>query len=340
VKIKTNHKPSIEKLNYLSHFSEYILHNKLEEFAEVQLRLSKELNIPLLSFFKDLPEEELVRISHEGCKELLSALSNNNGKQYIETNIQKWKDNQYPFFKKEDIKAEDITLISYVRKKVFLYFLPDFYNDVEQVIDAVQEIDLFLSTYETASFNTYFLLLNNKIDEHAHFIETITNTSPGVIYVYDVVNNREVYANKSVTDFLGYTQKELTDIGSSFVERLIHPEDIAVIRENEKTFGNIKDGEIRSVKYRILNKKGEYRWMRAYETVFKRNQQGEVIEKIGIAIDVHEQKITADELKQREAQLLKTEEQYKQAEAITQMGSYSWDLKTNELKWSDELYRI
>ncbi|MDP9041798.1 MAG: PAS domain-containing protein, partial [Bacteroidota bacterium] len=39
-------------------------------------------------------------------------------------------------------------------------------------------------------------------------------------------------------------------------------------------------------------------------------------------------------------QLSQSDARYKQAEAITHIGNYIWNLKTNEIKWSDELYRI
>ncbi len=36
----------------------------------------------------------------------------------------------------------------------------------------------------------------------------------------------------------------------------------------------------------------------------------------------------------------RSEERYRQAEALTHIGNYEWHIKTNELVWSDELYRI
>jgi PAS domain S-box-containing protein len=39
-------------------------------------------------------------------------------------------------------------------------------------------------------------------------------------------------------------------------------------------------------------------------------------------------------------QLEESERHYKQAQAITHLGNYTWDLTTDHLRWSDELYRI
>jgi PAS domain S-box-containing protein len=38
--------------------------------------------------------------------------------------------------------------------------------------------------------------------------------------------------------------------------------------------------------------------------------------------------------------LQRSEQLYKEAQAITHIGNYTWDLRSNELQWSDELYRI
>jgi PAS domain S-box-containing protein len=296
VQAKTETNIALDHLLYLPGFAQYLLSHRLDDLATVQLRIAAEINVPLLQFLKEKPHEEQLAIAKETLTEFLTYLSQNKAKQQIENSLQRWKENQLPVLRKDDIVAEDITLITYMRKKSFLYFLPDYCQATEQVIELIKEIDLFLLQSETMFTNFYIDLLKNRIDEHTHFIEKITNTSPGIIYVYDVINNKELYANRTTTDFLGYQPEDIKAMGNKFVEMLIHPDDLTMLRKYEEEFATTHDGEIRSFKYRIRNNKNEYRWLRTYETVFKRNTQGQVSEKIGIAIDVHKQKLIADEL--------------------------------------------
>lgn len=320
VKTSTETKISLENLSCLPSFAEYILQHRLDDFVTLQLQLSEDLDIPMMRFFKDFSYEERFDFAKKAAGEFLTYLANNKAKQQIEDSLKQWKENLLPVIKKEDVAAEDITQISYLRKKSLLHFVPDYTTETEDILEIIKEIDLFLVSSENASINFYIDLLKGNINEHALFIEKITNTSPGIIYVYDVENDKELYANRTTTEFLGFTPEEITAMGSDFIPQLIHPEDLSRLKEYEKEFLKAKDGETHSFKYRIRNKKGDYRWLRTYETVFKRNEKGKVSQKIGIAIDVHEQKIIADALQKREQELLEAQE-------IARLGSYTWNFE-------------
>jgi len=324
---------TLDHLHYLPGFAQYLLAQKLDALADMQLRISQELNLPLLRFFENHKPQEKQVIIKQGLSEFLNFLAQNQARQQIESSLQKWKTNQLPVLGKNDVAAEDITLVTYLRKKSFLYFLPDYCSGTEQMIELIKEIDFFLLESETALTNFYINLLKERISEHSHFIEKITNTSPGIIYVYDVINNKELYANRATTDFLGYSLDDIKAMDDKFVETLIYPDDLPALRAYEEEFLTTKDGEIRSFKYRIRNSKGEYRWMRTYETVFKRGAKKEVSEKIGIAIDVHEQKIIADQLHKREAELLEAQE-------IAQLGSFTWFFEGGQSQQSPQTEKI
>lgn len=328
-----NHNLSLSQLTRLTAFAAHLLHHKLDEFVARKLAVASELNLHLGANRGSANEGGKYALLKSSAVEMLSFLAEGKGLDFIQESLEKWQKNEVPFFSKENVQAEDITKLCFLRKKVFASFIPTYCNNLMESMKLVEEIDVFLLEWETASSNNYLSFLKSHIDTHLHFIEKITNTSPGIIYVYDVVNEKEVYTNKTITEFIGYNADEVMAMGSGFVDLLIHPEDVPMIRIHEKEFGDIADGEIRSIKYRIKNKQGNYHWLRAYESVFKRNEKGEVVQKIGIAIDVNAQVETAQKLRRSEAL-------YKQAEAISHIGSWSWVLAENEVSWSDELYRI
>lgn len=315
-------KISLQNLKFLPSYAAYLLKHKLHEFTQFQFRIFRQQNLPLLQKFKDLSENEIIEIGKQSISEYLGHLAENRAAEQIKLILKRWTDNELPKIDKYAVAAEDINLVIYTRKQAFLHFIPEYCRDIDQVIELVKEIDLFSLEAEMSLTNTYLKMLNEKIESHSHFIEKITNTSPGIIYVYDVINNKEVYANKTTTEFLGYTPEEITRMGNEFVATLIHPDDVKKLKEYESAFKDTKDGEIRSFKYRIRNRQGEYHWLRTYETVFKRDAGGKISEKIGIAIDVHKQKIIADALERREQELLEAQE-------IAQLGSYTWDFNSD-----------
>jgi PAS domain S-box-containing protein len=321
------------KFKYLPAFAEYIKEQRLIDFIKIQLRYSKELKLPLLRFFEKMTEEQMIEISTPTTTEFLNSLINNTTKQHIEESQKRWLANQLPLIDKFEVVAEDITTVSYIKKKAFLTLLPEYTSILADAIAIITEIDLYNLEADTVSSTTYMNLLKEKIQEHSHFIERITETSPGIIYVFDLLDEKEVYANKMMSQLLGYEPEDWKTLDADFVAQLIHPDDIMVIEENQKAFANTADGEIRSIKYRIKDKAGNYRWMRTYESVFKRTADGTAWQVIGIALDIDKEKKTEDELQKREDQLLEAQE-------LAEMGSFIWNATTGEREASPQFYKI
>jgi PAS domain S-box-containing protein len=84
--------------------------------------------------------------------------------------------------------------------------------------------------------------------------------------------------------------------------------------------------------YRIVRPDGEVRFVRSIVEAI-RNDQGETIRLAGATQDLTEQ-VQAREL------LRESETRLKNAERLAHLGHWQWHLKTNQLLWSDECYRI
>ena len=316
-------------LSHLPLFARYILNNRLTEFATVQLQFSRQLKLPLLLLFEGLNEEALMALATKSTEEYLTYIANNQPQQQIDDAIKRWKENTLPGIKKDDIVAEDITLFTHIRKQTFLHFLPEYSTTITEVLQIIKELDLLMLRSETASANTYINLLKEKIDEHAHFIQLVNNTSPAAVYVFDLKAFKNIYASDKLAAVIGYSEKELNSLGQNAITSLIHPADIEIIQEHLKQIKDAADGEIRSYKYRIKSKENKYRWLRHYVSVFKRSEEGEVIQLIGVALDVDAEKKIAEQLKRSEEQLL-------EAQKIARLGSFSWDLEKHNSTMSPQ----
>lgn len=77
---------------------------------------------------------------------------------------------------------------------------------------------------------------------------------------------------------------------------------------------------------------GESRTYLSTEAPLK-DRSGAVFGLIGVSTDITSLKAFEEELRQREARLL-------EAQRVAQVGSWEWNLVPNELRWSEELYRI
>jgi PAS domain-containing protein len=57
-------------------------------------------------------------------------------------------------------------------------------------------------------------------------IDRLDEVLPGLIYVYDLVERRNVYANRPLTLLLGYSRPEVEALGDQILATIIHPEDL------------------------------------------------------------------------------------------------------------------
>ncbi|HEX6914185.1 MAG TPA: PAS domain-containing protein [Chitinophagaceae bacterium] len=321
------------KFRYLPDFARFLKQEKLEDYIRVQLRYSRELKLPLLRFFEGMTEDALIELSRPGQVELLDALIDGSVKEHIREANRKWFANQLQLVDKYDISAEDISLVSFIRKKAMVAFLPEYSGILADALAIISEIDQLGLEMVLHSTNTFISILKDKISEHSHFIGRIAETSPGIIYVYDLRQQSTKYVNRTVAHKLGYETDEWLQSQEDFVDRFIHPDDISLVRSNFDAFRSAADDEIRSISFRIKDASGGFRWMRTYESVFRRDPESVVSEVIGIALDITDEKHTADRLQLRESELLEAQE-------LASIGSFVWNLSTDSREATPQCYRI
>lgn len=319
--------------SYLPEFARFILDERFEEYVRDQILLSREVKLPLLAFFEFLPEEELLAMTRVSAAEFLTYFVTNRVDEQIATSLEQWVNDQLPVVGRNQVAAEDITLVSYIRRQSFLNRLPEYTTDPHRIIAIVRELDAYTLKTETLQTNTYIRLLNEKLTEQLHFNEKITYTSPGVIYIFDLLHQKVVYSNQKVADLLGYTSDELQAMGDDYLAQVQHPDDIPRVLAHFEEFGTARDGEVRTFEHRLRDKAGRYRWLRNYESVFRRTETGQPWQLIGIALDIEQERLSEQALKKREAQLLEAQE-------LANMGSFEWSLATQEADVSPQVLTI
>ncbi|MBE9094010.1 PAS domain S-box protein [Tychonema sp. LEGE 07203] len=139
------------------------------------------------------------------------------------------------------------------------------------------------------------------LQESQQFVQKIANATPGILYLYDLEEQRNIYTNSSVGKLLGYSFEEIKAMGSSLMPLLIHPEDLPQVLEHHSSFAGSEDGEIREIEYRMRAANGEWFWMQTRDTIFSRNAEGQPQVIIGFALDITTRKQAEEALRQSEA---------------------------------------
>jgi len=129
-----------------------------------------------------------------------------------------------------------------------------------------------------------------------HFLQSITEAIPGIIYIYDLQTEQNIYINSSGLGVLGYTRAQIDELGSNFLGQIINLEDMAAIRP--LTMAQFASGAIARSEYRVKNAQGEWRWCLDQTTVFQADATGIPQKTLGIVIDIHDRKVAEATLKQ------------------------------------------
>ncbi len=148
-------------------------------------------------------------------------------------------------------------------------------------------------------------LREEKLSKALHFQEKIMLTTPEIVYVYDIIEHKNVFANKSIISELGFTEEEVQEMGDQMLVRTIHPEDLPkVINHHQNTLPNLKTGETVQLEYRSYSKRiKNYIWLESTESVFERNEEGKVHTIIGLARVIQDKKQAEMEVRQTNEEL-------------------------------------
>jgi PAS domain S-box-containing protein len=149
--------------------------------------------------------------------------------------------------------------------------------------------------------DTYYMsqTMNSDIREHSrHFLDRVLLAIPDIVYVYDLHEQRNIFVNHEVTAILGYTPEEIAALGSDLFDVIVHPDDLALVRQALADKRHLADGETSETEYQMRHVDGTYRWLYSRETVFARDEYGVVTQLLGIAHDVTEEKRIRQELEQ------------------------------------------
>ncbi len=138
----------------------------------------------------------------------------------------------------------------------------------------------FSDISERKKFNT-ILSENNK------FIESIVNASPHIIYIYDLVEMRNVYVNRGIDKILNYSEKEIKHLASGVLTALMHPDDFDNYVANiYPRYALLADRQQLVHDYRMRHKDGGWRMLRSNESIFSRQPDGSPKQIFGSCEDI------------------------------------------------------
>ena len=279
-------KPRELDFKYFPAFAQFILDNKLKEFALETIRLSREVNLPALKFFSSYSEEQLIQISTHQIKGTLKLIAANKAKTYVEDSLKIWRNNELSIISKDVLVADDFTLQSFVRRKIFRDFLRFYTSDIDLLTSIMEEIDLFVLESETAFLNASFER-QQSLYKQAQALARIGN------WLWDLRNDELIWSDEL------YHMYELTP-GSKIDREKIgsynHPEDKQLVLDKMRQ--SLETGKDQDFYYRIILPGNREKTLHAKGQVLIANNKPAQF--FGTLQDVTEQKNFEKELKEQQ----------------------------------------
>ena len=159
-----------------------------------------------------------------------------------------------------------------------------------------------------------------------HNLRLIVDSIPGLVSLLTPAGEVEL-VNPQLVEYSGRTLEELKRWGTSDT---VHAEDlprVVQIFSRSITSGNPYDFETRLRRF-----DGVYRWFQV-RGLPVRDANGRILRWCSLLTDIDERKRAEDALKRSEAFLA-------EGQRLSQIGTFSWRVETDEIMWSEELYRI
>ncbi len=153
---------------------------------------------------------------------------------------------------------------------------------------------------------------------------------PTVVYVNAVGDaSSTLYVSPQIKTLVGYTPQEWLD-DPKLWSKIVHPEDRPhVLKQAAHTD---QSNEPFDMEYRMIARDGHLVWVHD-EVILVNDLEGKPQFWQGIMLDITERK-------QAEETLLEKDSLLSEAQRIGHMGSWSYDILTDALQYSDEMYRL
>ncbi len=174
-----------------------------------------------------------------------------------------------------------------VRKTILNSAIP-LRNSQQEIIGAIA-IDQDITSQQ---------LVEKAFWENQRLIQQIADATPAILYIYDLIEQRNIYANRQVGEILGYSPEIVHKMGTAFLPQVLHPSDRAKVSQHHQRLQTIKDGEILEIEYRMRHINGEWRWLHSRETAFTRTGDGLPKQLLGTATDITQRKQAEEELRE------------------------------------------
>ncbi|HKP32947.1 MAG TPA: PAS domain-containing protein, partial [Chitinophagaceae bacterium] len=194
----------------------------------------------------------------------------------------------------QQIISEDITLISHIRKQLFLTLMPDFTTDVETVLKLIGEIDQFFLEQDSVSIKTYFEILKKKIDERENLYKQAQALTHLGNWTWEPETDNFEWSDEL---YRIYELPIQSKIDAELIRSFTHPDDKEYVANQVRHSSENKVPY--NYQYRIITTSGKHKTLLAIgEMIYDSN--GKVISLFGTLQDITDRVLAEQKIKEQQ----------------------------------------
>ena len=171
------------------------------------------------------------------------------------------------------------------------------------------------------------------IREQEAELREVVDTIPAIVWS-TLPDGSNTYVNKR---FLEYSGSSAEHMAGSGWKALIHADDVE--RHAGKWMEAVATGKPLENEVRTRRSDGQYRWQ-LDRGVPLRDEHGNIVKWYGVTTDIEDRKRAEEALEVLSRDLQESKAKLEEAQRITHVGYWEWDISTGRVNWSDETYRI
>ncbi len=112
------------------------------------------------------------------------------------------------------------------------------------------------------------------LEEGSRLVQEVLDTTPNLLCLINVETDSFNYVNQEFSDFFGVTCEEMLHLGLAFMRGRVFPPDQEIFTKHNLRLSEIPDNDVIQSEFRLINLRGDPKWISFRSLVFQRNDLG------------------------------------------------------------------
>lgn len=140
-----------------------------------------------------------------------------------------------------------------------------------------------------------------ELENQNNLLSGILNTSPGLVYIFNLVELKVDFISPGASNLVGYSPQEIEHLGDQILQTILHPDDIMTLMNYFEDIKQANDNNKHQVEFRLVSKGAtgdieEANYFMSHAIVVERDADGIPSKICGFLIEITELKLTQIEL--------------------------------------------